>query len=99
MCREAAMMPVRRLIQKVQAIDLAEQQQAISNSNMRNSNNGRHVNGNRGIGIYGTVDADALIKSDPVSMEDLLLALNTTKPSSDGNMKLYEKWQNEFGSV
>ena len=91
MCREAAMMPVRRLIQKVQAIELEH------SSMSSNKKNGR--NGNSGVNIYGTVDADALIRSDPISMEDLLLAMNTTRPSSDGNIKQYERWQAEFGSV
>lgn len=99
-CREAAMMPVRRLIQKVLAAETAAESQAQTRRGPGTGKApGAKVGSGMGVGVYGTVDADALIKSDPVSNEDLLLALTTTKPSSDGKMAQYEKWQGDFGSV
>ena len=92
------MMPVRRLIEKVQAIDL-EQANAVGKGRNAAVKTGPHVMNSKNIGVYGTVDADALIKSDPISMEDLILAMNTTRKSSNGNIMQYEKWQSEFGSV
>jgi len=44
-------------------------------------------------------DIEALLKQDPVTLEDVGSALGTTKPSSDGKIAKYEAWQNEFGSV
>ena len=44
-------------------------------------------------------EVDALLKSDPVTAEDMLAALATTRPSSDGNMNKYTDWQTEFGAV
>lgn len=96
-CRESAMMPVRRLIEKVNLLDVEYEtflaaQQGVRDPGMKKSGIG-------GMKSVATVDADALIKSDPVTMEDISNALATTRPSSDGNMKMYEKWQSEFGSV
>ena len=34
-------------------------------------------------------DVDGLLRGDPVTMNDVLAALQTTKPSSDGNMAKY----------
>jgi hypothetical protein len=44
-------------------------------------------------------EAAALLKADPVSAADLLAALDSTKPSSDGNMARYLEWQRDFGAV
>ena len=44
-------------------------------------------------------EVDALLKSDPVSVEDIAAALETTRPSSDGTMGKYSDWQKEFGAV
>jgi len=40
-----------------------------------------------------------LVKPEPVSNEDLLEALKTTKPSSFIKTSSYEKWSKEHGSV
>ena len=44
-------------------------------------------------------EVDALLKSDPVTTEDILSALATTRPSGDGNMNKYIEWQAEYGAV
>lgn len=48
---------------------------------------------------FGPEEVDALLKSDPVSIEDIMAALESTRPSSDGNMNKYSEWQKEFGAV
>ena len=47
----------------------------------------------------GVPDVQVLLSQDPVSMDDVAAALASTKPSSDGNVDKYTKWQSEFGSV
>lgn len=54
---------------------------------MQNNNNNNNIN------------TDELIKSDPISVEDIRVALSRTRPSSDGSMAVYEKWQKDFGSI
>ena len=44
-------------------------------------------------------EVDALLKSDPVTTEDILSALATARPSGDGNMNKYNEWQAEYGAV
>ena len=44
-------------------------------------------------------DVDSLLAQDPVSEADIMAALASTRPSSDGNMVKYTAWQNEFGAV
>jgi hypothetical protein len=45
------------------------------------------------------VDVDAVLRADSVALEDVRLALETTKSSSGGSVARYESWQREFGSV
>lgn len=43
---------------------------------------------------------EAMLKADPVSVEDLSEALQTTKPASKASQhSRYAQWQTEFGSV
>ena len=56
---------------------------------MQNNNNNNNNN----------INTDELIKSDPISVEDIRVALSRTRPSSDGSMAVYEKWQKDFGSI
>lgn len=82
LCREAAMKPVRRLMTRLQGVDLTPSS-SVTGSKAR----------------VGVSDAQVLLSQDPVSMEDVTTALASTKPSSDGNVDKYLKWQSEFGSV
>lgn len=88
LCREAAMMPVRRLMLKINQLDSRD-------SEKQNSHQSRSK---QTILVPSSLNVDELIKSDPVSMDDIRAALSTTRPSSDGNMSKYESWQHEFGS-
>ena len=92
------MMPVRRLMIKINAIDI--ESSLIQEPPLPPSvKNGRYLPKSTIISAaIPPVDADALIKSDPVTMNDISLALQTTRPSSDGNMLKYESWQKEYGS-
>jgi len=42
---------------------------------------------------------EELMRQDLVSVEDILAALTSTRPSSDGKMTKYVEWQNDFGAV
>ena len=46
-----------------------------------------------------TQEIESLLRADPVTPTDIALALQTTKPSSDGKITKYEAWQRDFGSV
>ena len=106
LCREAAMIPVRRLVHKLNHLSLPE---PVSRNNAGGGSGGGMGKGSGQHpfpmrphymgGSAQTVDVEALLKADPVSMQDLTAALLTTKSSSDGTMEKYVAWQNEFGSV
>lgn len=92
LCREAAMRPVRRLMSKLAEISLPPPQQQQSNK----------IRGNvafKGAITEPAVNVESLLRSDPVSGDDIDQALMTTKRSSDGNMVKYNNWQSDFGSV
>ncbi len=81
LCREAAMRPVRRLMNKLQEIALPPPQLQSAGSNLKS-----RPGVARGVITEPSVNVESLLRSDPVSQDDLLQALNTTKRSSDGNM-------------
>ncbi|RYY71170.1 AAA family ATPase, partial [archaeon] len=100
-CREAAMMPVRRLIKKIETI-------TIDNSAYNTSTLGQHIpepprhRKHNTYTIKNTKpvqEIESLLKEDPVGTEDITVALQSTKPSSDGKMDRYTQWQQEYGSV
>ncbi len=97
LCREAAMMPVRRLMAKLEAIEFpSTSQNKNGNSRQQQQQQQQQVKLSQ---QFNSVDSDELIRSDPVSVQDMREALSRTRPSSDGNMAAYEKWQKEFGSI
>jgi SpoVK/Ycf46/Vps4 family AAA+-type ATPase len=77
LCREAAMMPVRRLMAKLKALPT----EPSDGSSRRGPYAGSGVRS-----LVSVPDVDALIKSDNVTNADILLALETTRPSFDGNI-------------
>jgi katanin p60 ATPase-containing subunit A1 len=101
LCREAAMMPVRRLVGKLSELEIANQ--ADHTSSTQASRAKRGAVGTAAAYVHQQqqleVDVDALIRSDLVTREDMRSAMATTRPSSDGTAGRYEKWQEEFGSV
>jgi len=115
-CRESAMMPVRRLMQRIDELDnnsnplssTAEPSlPPASSASIRNTNSAlQHQQSSKGIippKILSppprSADIESLLRADPVTQNDILAALRTTKPSSDGNFIRYESWQKDFGSV
>ena len=91
LCREAAMRPVRRLMSKLSEISLPPPQHVGTKS--------RGGAFRAGAITEPAVNVESLLRSDPVSKEDVEQALLTTKRSSDGNMVKYDTWQSDFGSV
>ena len=117
LCREAAMRPVRRLMQKLQELDgigssLFESSCSASSSTSQAvgpvpnpppsviklppgpSNRGGSSSGSSSVAATvkanqaaAAVDAEALLLEDPVSIEDMKSALESTRPSSHGSMK------------
>jgi katanin p60 ATPase-containing subunit A1 len=83
--REAAMKPVRRLMDKISTLSTPSAVGA-----------GMPAPPQRG---SGGLDAESMLSSDPVAAADMLGALESTKPSSDGNYERYAQWQAGFGSV
>ena len=92
LCREAAMKPVRRLMTRLQGVDLSPSTSSVSAPATMTGSKAKMT-------VGGVADAQVLLSQDPVSMEDVTTALASTKPSSDGNVDKYLKWQSEFGSV
>ncbi len=75
LCREAAMRPVRRLMSKLEQIALPPPVQAAGGKASR-----------RAVITEPSVNVESLLRADPVTQEDVLRALDSTKRSSDGNM-------------
>jgi katanin p60 ATPase-containing subunit A1 len=90
-CREAAMMPVRRLLNKLH--DLQNTQGESNRTSIALPRTLRSKFSNE------RVDVDSVLKADSVSAEDLSQALDSTKPSSGGSISRYQDWQRDFGSV
>lgn len=113
-CRESAMRPVRRIVDKLKQLDYpgvggggggaagvaipeppprgggassggSSSQHRLPRATLSSGNN--------------QADVENLLRADPVSFSDVLAALDSTKPSSDGNMSKYAAWQHEFGAV
>lgn len=101
LCREAAMKPVRRLMQRLQDLPPSEPVPPPG----RGGGRGRALagGGNQQSSAGGGCSADAaaqMLRDDPVSLEDFVQAYSTTKSSSEkAVMAKYEQWQEEFGSV
>jgi len=110
-CREAAMKPVRRLMMKLQGLDTSAgngypapeppKQSGPGGNNPRRNNPQSAPTGiyMRQVPQITPDEVDALLKSDPVTLDDMMAALASTKPSSDGKMSKYSDWQEEFGAV
>ena len=93
-CRESAMMPVRRLMRRIDDIDVNGKSSALPDPPVGHMANGR-VRKLAGIGAASSSslhvtsslpDMEALLRADPVTTEDITAALKTTKPSSDGRI-------------
>lgn len=105
--REAAMMPVRRLIRKVETLFthdadsiMPEPPKQGSNPASKQKPAAAPTTGvtNKKM-LQQQDDMEVMLRSDPVTFDDILAALKSTKPSSDGKFGKYEKWQEEYGSV
>lgn len=102
-CREAAMMPVRRLIKKIEAVSVDSTASTTNNTlgQQHIPEPPRHRKHNT-YTIKNTKpvqEVESLLREDPVTAEDVSVALGSTKPSSDGKMDKYAQWQQEYGSV
>jgi hypothetical protein len=113
-CREAAMRPVRRIVEKLRAIGATEALPGAGGGipepppplGGRGGTQQQRVLRQQiaGAGTHTTsagtqAEVETLLRADPVSAADVLAALDETKPSSDGNMDKYQAWQSEFGAV
>ena len=100
LCREAAMKPVRRLMERIQSADNINSAQQSSSSAAR-SNNKQQSKSRYSMQVNEVgSNIDQLLRCDPVTTQDLQEALATTKPASDQALQTkYEEWQKEFGSV
>ncbi len=95
------MMPVRRLMQRLESLSIPEPpplsegvKPAVGSSVALGQVSGH---GHRGVkrshwiksNVMSTSEVEALLKNDLVTKDDLTAALSTTKPSSDGNISRY----------
>jgi katanin p60 ATPase-containing subunit A1 len=104
LCREAAMKPVRRLMQKLQ--DMPDQSPPPpANGAARGGGGGgrgRAAASSGGSGGGGVAEhaVQTMLREDPVTLSDFVEAFTTTKSSSEQSvMSRYSQWQEEFGSV
>lgn len=100
LCREAAMMPVRRLITKIDSIQQppypppdqeqqsvkTKRQTAAASTSTTATTTAYQIFALRSNNQATHQEIQQLLQNDPVTMEDLQIALSTTKPSSDGKI-------------
>ena len=114
-CREAAMMPIRRLMNKFQEQGFQEAPSLIPIPPPTQKVNSATPSAAAAISVlkYNNTTAsksflqmqmtasevDSYLKEDPIQNADIVKALQTTKPSSDGNIAKYMAWQKEFGNT
>jgi SpoVK/Ycf46/Vps4 family AAA+-type ATPase len=87
------MKPVRRLMERLQSVDPQSLPSGKGNAKVAKSRYSVQVNevGN---------NIDNMLKADPITLQDMTEALQTTKPSSDQTLQVkYEQWQQDYGSV
>lgn len=101
------MRPVRRLMTQLQSIPEHPLPMPPSGENPNpkgtNSSNLR-TSGNATVKSVHLLkqaadDVESLLKSDPVTHDDVVQAIAITRPSSDGRIAKYSAWQKEFGST
>lgn len=110
-CREAAMMPLRRLLHKVEKIsnestEFPNPTPPISSISRKEKtqppqpiNNTKDIKKSATSKILPLTPQDFLT-DDPVTNKDILTAIKTTKSTSTSvNIKKYDKWQEEYGAV
>jgi SpoVK/Ycf46/Vps4 family AAA+-type ATPase len=100
-CRESAMMPVRRLMQRIDELDnnnnpfFPAAECTASSTSTRNMTSAIQQQNQQSKGSIPpktigppprSADIESLLRADPVTHNDILAALRTTKPSSDGNI-------------
>lgn len=98
-CRESAMMPVRRMMKRIEELDRQAPQvlqvpeppptKGIAGRNGRGTSSTAIVSNVPQILLKSSVqksDVESLLSADPVTFEDITCALATTKPSSDGKI-------------
>ena len=105
-CREAAMRPVRRLVLKLQEMEVPEPPKVPRGGVMEASSSRKRVTHSdsmfspRGMVAVSQQEVDALLAQDPITESDFIAALAGTRPSSDGSLEdKYLQWQQEFGAV
>ena len=87
------MKPVRRLMDRLQSVETQSQVSSKGNAKVAKSRYSVQVN------EVGS-NIDNMLKADPITLQDMTEALQTTKPSSDQTLQVrYEEWQNDYGSV
>ncbi|KAL4453098.1 hypothetical protein ABPG74_015329 [Tetrahymena malaccensis] len=84
LCKEAAMKPLRRLINLIEKSNV--EQEDTQKNRKHKFQQQQSINPQE-------------VKPDPVTNEDIVEALKTTKPSSFIKTQAYEKWAKEHGSV
>ncbi|EAR86948.2 katanin p60 ATPase subunit A-like protein (macronuclear) [Tetrahymena thermophila SB210] len=84
LCKEAAMKPLRRLINQIEKSNI--EQEDMQKNRKQKFQQQQSINPQE-------------VKPDPVTNEDIVEALKTTKPSSFIKTQAYEKWAKEHGSV
>jgi katanin p60 ATPase-containing subunit A1 len=90
LCREAAMKPVRRLMIRLSQLEAVNSVPLPPNP--RNSRTS--------LRCTDSVDISSMLKADPVSLDDIISALESTKSSSsNAEFSRYENWQKEYGAV
>lgn len=91
LCREAAMKPVRRLMDRLRNVP----EESLPTHPRGTALHVARGNASAKAGLHATIDAsssiDAMLKADPVSVEDCAEALQTTKPAS--KVSQHSRWQ------
>ena len=96
-CKEAAMYPVRRLMSELEEFEQTSRRTSATAGPQGGSKRGVFPSSSSGtIPVKKNIDDHAM---GPVTQEDALKALETTRPSAMiGTAEGYERWKKDFGS-
>lgn len=90
LCREAAMRPLRRLLDALDHLSPVTEEILPPGARDR---------GRRPIKAPSAPDVDSLLRQDPVTLLDLEAALSQTRPSVDSGDDRYYAWQRDHGAI
>ena len=96
-CKEAAMKPLRKVFDLLDSLSLDEGGESTEETKQEGQKSSKYIHNI--IIFYCSSKTIVSMVREPVLQDDVLEAIQTTRPSSDANLnQKYLEWQKQFGS-